>query len=322
MTGAEMSPSSPPSPEKYLDEAPLLKTFTRLSKQVYVQEPASSPPPDAHESDPTTVIIYGWGDAAPKHLSKYVTGYTTLFPYARLILIFSPILKTLYQTLDARSKTMIPVIEALYGPISSLSPSAIPSKSESKERILLQVMSNTGGMNLAATMYAFTRAQGTESAQVFPYDLMVLDSTPGSTAFFPNIAPWSRAMAIGASRILPFVPFIFIQTMAVVFLAMLHGIGQIMGATSAAMFSVAAVNDPALSDITSKRLYLYSKEDDIIHWEDIEKHAADARSKGWDVSAETFEGTSHVGHMKAHPERYWIAISTAWKDAVKKREQQ
>ncbi|KAK0742572.1 hypothetical protein B0T21DRAFT_328495 [Apiosordaria backusii] len=317
-----MSAPSSPSPEKHVDEAPLLKAFTRLSKQVYVQEPASSPSPGAHESDPTTVIIYGWGDAAPKHLSKYVTGYTTLFPYARLILIFSPMLNTLYQTLDSRSKTMIPVIETLYGPISSLGSSAVPPKTESKERILLQAMSNTGGINLAATMYAFTRAQPTESAQVFPHDLMVLDSTPGSTAFFPNIAPWSRAMAIGASRVLPFVPFIFIQTLAALFLATLHGVGQIMGATSAAAFSVTAVNDPTLSDTSSKRLYLYSKEDDIIHWEDIEKHAADARSKGWDVSAETFEGTPHVGHMKAYPDKYWNAISTAWKDAVKKRQQQ
>ncbi|KAK4195036.1 hypothetical protein QBC40DRAFT_289732 [Triangularia verruculosa] len=317
-----MSTPSRANPEKHVDEAPLLKTFTRLSKQVYVQEPTSSPPPGAHETDPTTVIIYGWGDAAPKHLSKYVSGYTTLFPYARLVLIFSPILKTLYQTLDSRSKTMIPVIEALYGPISSLDSSTIPSKAESKERILLQVMSNTGGMNLAATMHAFTRAQPAGSAQVFPHDLMVLDSTPGSTAFFPNIVPWSRAMAIGASRVLPFVPFVLIQTMAAAFLATLHGIGHIMGATSAAAFSVAAVNDPSLSDTSSKRLYLYSKEDDIIHWEDIEKHAADARSKGWDVSAETFEGTPHVGHMKAHPERYWKAISAAWQDAVKKRQQQ
>ncbi|CAP60885.1 uncharacterized protein PODANS_0_700 [Podospora anserina S mat+] len=322
MTNAEPPPPPASGPENHPDEAPLLKTFTRLSKQVYVQEPVSSPPPGAHETDPTTVIIYGWGDAAPKHLSKYVTGYTTLFPYVRLVLIFSPILKTLYQTLDSRSKTMIPVIEALYGPISSLGSSAVPSKAESKERILLQVMSNTGGMNLAATMYAFTRAQPTEPAQVFPYDLMVLDSTPGSTAFLPNIAPWSRAMAIGASRVLPFLPFIVIQAMAALFLATLHGVGQIMGATSAAVFSVAAVNDPSLSDITSKRLYLYSKEDDIIHWEDIERHAADAKSKGWDVSAETFEGTRHVGHMKAHPDKYWTAISAAWKDAVKKRDHQ
>ncbi|KAK3984217.1 hypothetical protein QBC44DRAFT_385919 [Cladorrhinum sp. PSN332] len=313
MSSSSDSDSSSPKPPS----EPLLNSFTRLSKQVYIQTPSTFPPPpesSSSSSDPTTIILYGWGDALPKHLTKYVAGFRTLYPSSRLILIFSPILKALYQTLESRAETMIPVIEAIYGPGSYSNLTSAIKTHPVKEKILLQVMSNTGGMNCAATLYAFRKA--TDGQHRLPYTLMICDSCPGSTEFLPNVGPWSRAMALGASSFLPFIPFVITQSLAAVFLACLHGFGWVVGATSAAEYSVAAVNNPTLSDNSSKRLYLYSKEDDIIHWEDIEAHAADARSKGWSVSAEIFEGTPHVGHMKTHSEKYWKAIDDAWREGV------
>jgi hypothetical protein len=285
--------------------------FTKLSKQVYVQQgdPSSQDP-----THPTTIIIYGWGDARPKHVVKYVDGYRRLFPHARIVLIFSPILKALYQTLEARSRTMVPVIEAIY-PEMLANPE---TKDHSDERLLVHVMSNTGGMNCAATMNAYTQLT---KGHIFPHDMMVCDSTPGSTDFLPNVGPWSRAMALGAARWLPW-PFVVTQVLAAMFLACLHGFGWVIGATSAAEFSTGAVNNPTLSNTSAKRLYLYSKEDDIIHWEDIERHAADALKKGWSVSADVFEGTPHVGHKRGHPEQYWTAIATAWKEAVSNKARQ
>lgn len=282
--------------------------FKKLSNQVYVQdgEPSCQDP-----SHPTTIILYSWGDASKRHVAKYVDGYRQLFPHVKIVLIFSPILKALYQTLEARSRTMIPVIEAVY-------PEALgkpDSAEKSSERVVLHVMSNTGGINFAATMNAYSKHTGGER---FPHDLLVLDSTPGSTHFLPNVGRWSRAMALGAARWFPW-PFVVTQAMAAMFLGCLHGFGWLIGATSAAEFSTTAVNDPRLSQTSVKRLYLYSKEDDIIHWEDIEEHAADARQKGWSVSAEIFEGTPHVGHMRSHPEQYWAAIAASWKQACEKQ---
>ncbi|GAB1313758.1 DUF829-domain-containing protein [Madurella fahalii] len=292
-----------------VDAKSVMLGFEKLSNQVYVQRGSlGSGEPD----HPTTVVIYGWGDARPRHVAKYIYGYRQLFPNARIVVIFSPILKALYQTLEARSKTMFPVIEAVYPQIPDL------QNAESRERVLLHVMSNTGGMNCAATMNAYTKRTG---GKLFPHDMLVCDSTPGSTHFLPNIGPWSRAMALGVAPWLPW-PFIITQALAAMFLGTLHGFGWLIGATSAAEFSTGAVNDARLSDVSAKRLYLYSKEDDIIHWEDIEKHAADARQKGWSVSAEVFEGTPHVGHMRAHPEQYWRAIARAWKEAVDNKTRQ
>ncbi|KAL2262654.1 hypothetical protein VTK26DRAFT_579 [Humicola hyalothermophila] len=300
-------------PKEVVEAESLMLGFKKLSDQVYVREgdPSSQDP-----SHPTTVVIYGWGDARPRHVVKYVDGYRKLYPHARVVLIFSPILKALYQTLEARSRSMIPVIEAVYPEI--LEGKNNTDKARSKERVLLHVMSNTGGMNCAATMNAYS--QLTSGRAVLPHHLLVCDSTPGSTHFLPNVGPWSRAMALGAhARWLPW-PFVVTQALAALFLGCLHGFGWLVGATSAAEFSTRAVNDARLSDEAAKRLYLYSKEDDIIYWEDVEKHAADARQKGWSVSAEVFQGTPHVGHMRGHPDQYWAAISTAWKEAVRNKQ--
>jgi hypothetical protein len=286
--------------------------FKKLSNQVYVQEGSPSSQDPSH---PSTIIIYGWGDARPRHVAKYVDGYRQLFPHSRVVLIFSPILKALYQTLESRSRTMVPVIEAVYPEALTKDPTTTPP-TPSNEKVLLHVMSNTGGMNCAATMNAY---RNHTSGSIFPHNMLVCDSTPGSTHFLPNVGPWSRALALGASRFLPW-PFVITQALAALFLGCLHGFGWLIGATSAAEFSTGAVNDAALSDSSAKRLYLYSKEDDIIHWKDIEGHAADARQKGWSVTADLFEGTPHVGHMRAHPEQYWGAIASAWKEAVARKE--
>jgi hypothetical protein len=298
-------------------ESSVMLGFKKLSNQVYVQEGGSAtgiPSPE----HPSTVIIYGWGDARPRHVSKYVAGYRQLFPHAQIVLIFSPILKALYQTLEARSRTMIPVLETVYPEAAAAltgNPSTNQPEEEAKKgdrRVLLHVMSNTGGLNCAATMNAYT--SNTHGA-VMPHQLMICDSTPGSTDFARNVGAWSKAMSVGAAGWFPW-PAAFTQALAAVFLACLYGAGWAIGATSAGEYSTRAVNDARLSDTSAKRLYLYSKEDEIIRWDDIEHHAADARQKGWSVTAELFEGTPHVGHMRAHPEQYWAAIAAAWREAA------
>ncbi|KAH6847010.1 hypothetical protein B0I37DRAFT_135831 [Chaetomium sp. MPI-CAGE-AT-0009] len=301
-------------------ESSAMAGFKKLSNQVYVQEaPQPSPASPANPSHPSTVIIYGWGDAQPRHVAKYVAGYRQLFPHTQIVLIFSPILKAIYQNLEARTQNMLPVLEAVYPWVLDTPTTPNPSAASTTDkkatdgRVLLHVMSNTGGINCAATLNAF--AQHTRGSTVMPHGMMVCDSTPGSTDFARNVGAWSRAMTVGTAGWFPW-PAGVTQGLAAVFLAFLYGAGWVLGATSAGEYSRLAVNDARLSDAGAKRLYLYSKEDEIIRWEDIEHHAADARQKGWSVTAELFEGTAHVGHMRAHAEQYWAAIAAAWKEAV------
>ncbi len=287
-----MPSKDPPSPQENQ------RNFVALSKQVYVLQPdaTATPGPD----DPDVVIIYGWGDARLKHVAKYADGYLELFPAAKLVLVLSPMIQTFSASLDARSKAMRPVLEAVFG------------DDETKEdpRILLHAMSNTGGISLAGSLNAYHDRLGKE-ARPLPHSLLVLDSTPGSLGFFKNAQPWSRGLALGISHWFPW-PFVITQGLAFIILALIFSASWLTGKASAAAYSVAAVNNTELCDKSAKRLYLYSKEDEIIAWDAIEVHAAQATTRGYDVSLELFKGSPHVGHMRVFRDQYWAAIRKAW----------
>jgi hypothetical protein len=71
------------------------------------------------------------------------------------------------------------------------------------------------------------------------------------------------------------------------------------------------------------RLYIYSKIDELIPYKDVEEHARQAKEElgirgggeGGEVRLEKFENTSHVGHMRGDPERYWNSIQKVWRDS-------
>lgn len=60
--------------------------------------------------------------------------------------------------------------------------------------------------------------------------------------------------------------------------------------------------------------YLFSKEDRMIEWTDIEQHAEEARRKGWKVKEVLFEGSGHCAHLNIDRRRYVEAVNSVWKD--------
>ena len=71
------------------------------------------------------------------------------------------------------------------------------------------------------------------------------------------------------------------------------------------------------ADITGGRAgkrstYLYSKSDPMVDWTDVRDHAAEARSKGWDVEEILFDGSGHCGHFQKDEETYVNAMKRMW----------
>jgi len=58
------------------------------------------------------------------------------------------------------------------------------------------------------------------------------------------------------------------------------------------------LNDPTLLPQETKRLYIYSKTDSIIRWQDVERHIEDARKAGIEVTVEKYEESPHVTHAR------------------------
>ncbi|KAJ7223481.1 hypothetical protein GGX14DRAFT_323855, partial [Mycena pura] len=63
------------------------------------------------------------------------------------------------------------------------------------------------------------------------------------------------------------------------------------------------------------RLYIYSREDQMVEATSVEKHVAEAREQGLSVEVEVFQGSTHVAHSRKDPVRYWSVISRHWSDS-------
>jgi len=64
------------------------------------------------------------------------------------------------------------------------------------------------------------------------------------------------------------------------------------------------LNDPLLFPTQARRVYIYSKTDDMVDWETVEEHALEAEEDGVIVEKEMFDKSKHVGHLMADPLRY------------------
>lgn len=273
----------------------MLPGFTAVSDQILVREALPEQPPVDH---PEAIVIYGWGDGLPKHVSKYAEGYRVLFPYSKQIIILSPISKAMFTSLDQRTEAMVPVLDNLEKLLG-----------DRKSSVLIHVMSNTGAISYGTTLKAFQD----KNSSSFPHQLLVLDSTPGSPWLSRRtLGNWSRAMSLGTANWFPW-PFAVTQTLWATVLLVNCAYQWITGTEPAGAFALRVVDDESFETKEAKRLYLYSKEDDLISYEDIEAYVAESKERGYVVRTELFDGSGHVGHMRKHPEQYWEAIKDAWK---------
>ncbi|KAM0208757.1 hypothetical protein ACHAPA_005525 [Fusarium lateritium] len=278
--------------------------FKALSNQVFVrrgEELETTKPTAGH---PHTVIVYGWGDAPSKHVSKFTDGYQKLYPHARQIAVLSPIYQGFFDSLAQRTRKMLPVINEVFPKDSQ---GAAPGP------ILIHCLSNTGIGSYHSTLNAYKELYN----KPLPHNLTVYDSTPGtSNLTWPNVKRWSNAMAIGPAAKLPW-PFFVTQGFCILFFLFIHLFDFLAGRESSPWFSHRVFYDERWESKDCSRLFLYGKKDILIPWEHIEGHIAESRRIGYVVDSQLFDDSGHVGHMRKHPEMYWEAIRSSWEKAVK-----
>ena len=215
--------------------------------------------------------------------------------------MLSPIAKAMFSDLRQRTAHMEPVLRA-----------AFAGKGDDERSVLVHTMSNTGAVNYAATLNAYREAHGAP----LPHQMLVMDSTPGSTGMTPsNVGRWSRAMAMGTAAWFPW-PAVVTQAIWSLFLVLNGLYAWTIGRESAGSWSRRAANDAGYETRAARKLYLYSQDDDLISWEDIEAHVAETREGGWAADTEVFRGSGHVGHMRRFPAQYWGAVGGSWRKAV------
>lgn len=284
----------------------------RLSPIVFLHRP-SSPAVSSSSSSapPPKLIIFGaWMEARDAHIAKYLTKYQELYPSAEILVIKST--GKHFTQPGKLAREIQPAVPALRAALGDTANDA-----EAKPRLLVHMCSNGGSFSVAELGRAYREQAEKErkgawggDATVLPAHVKIFDSSPGRFGFKRGVAAmtagvkawWQRAIAV------PFFWLVYICFWLPGFLLRRPD-----------MFDItwAAHNDrQGNNPRESRRTYIYSKSDALVDFRHVEGHSKEAEEKGFQVRRELFEGSAHVAHMRADPERYWRIVQETWEKAA------
>ena len=165
-------------------------------------------------------------------------------------------------------------------------------------QVLCHSFSNGGANQVVEFAKAWLETQGAP----FPMRVQILDSSPTK-------GPWKRShAAISAS--LP--PTWFWRLVVHLILLGIFIYEKSTGKGPRMVVLCRGLNDTSLFDVRTPRVYLYSKADVMVGYEEVEEHAGLASAKGWDVEKVRFENSAHAGHIREDDVKYWNAVMEAW----------
>ncbi|KAL8660007.1 MAG: hypothetical protein Q9202_006861 [Teloschistes flavicans] len=298
-----------------LSSAPAtLSTLKRLSPSVLLSEPALddiTQQQAVHDDQPEIVttshsstsnhqkliILFTWMSAHPKHILKYVEGYRTRYPNAKILVVKSSPADLFYRRSSTQRRWLAPVVKA----IESFS---CTDTGADEPQIGLHIFSN-GGCYQARSFFLAYRAATT--AAPFPTHSKIFDSSPGRATFKRSVLALSSGLPrAGLTRVL-LLALIYIVMSAYCIIVVPFGLlGPIERTRN-------ALNDRDLMQGERERFYVYSEMDPMVGWADVEAHAQDASKKGFEVRCEKFQGTGHCAHVRADDGvRYWNIVHSLW----------
>ncbi|GAA5987260.1 hypothetical protein JCM11641_003385 [Rhodosporidiobolus odoratus] len=266
---------------------------------------------------PELVLVLSWMDAKLRHAEKYLQTYREIYPAASLLLIRSN-QRDFYSFGNRFSRSLAPAVEVIRA--HSAGAHDIASRAGPASSLLVHVFSNGGCMGLrelnelllhpskpvaSVTATQPLLAQALSDTQDIPARCIVFDSCPGHSTLRLTL----RAFTAGTKN-----PFLKLPAMAV--FSLLYG--------TITLWDLILRQPPGLTRLSRylntslppvSRLYLYSREDALVPFADVENHASEARKKGVGVRMERFEGTQHVAHARKESFRYWDAVKRLWEES-------
>lgn len=259
-----------------------LTEFHKLSDAISLYRHSSQHRTD--NGNPSLIVLCTWMAANPRHIAKYTNSYKRLYPNASILVVQSMLNDMTYRS----SRTQQKRIEIARDIILNTS---------SEGKVLLHIFSN-GGANTACQIA--TSLPSSQRASIFSG--MILDSCPGRNDF--KRANKAILAALPKNPMTRFLGSIMVYlVLTVIFIIDAHG-GQ-----NAVTCARNGLNDDALFGINVPRLYIFSKEDEMVGWSDVQDHAKEAKRKGFkNVQALVFEGSGHCAHAMQDSDRYWNAV--------------
>nr|OQO31339.1 hypothetical protein B0A51_02113 [Rachicladosporium sp. CCFEE 5018] len=249
----------------------------------YLQQPSPASP-----QDPVSLIVLcTWMSAPHRPISKYIAPYRTLYPSADILVVETPAQDAIITSLSARRRILQPAVDVI----------AKYAETDEPSHTILHAFSNGGGACgvLLASMLAPAR-------QPNAWKAVILDSCPGTFEYSTFITAVS--MSLPRAGLLSYIGLAAVHLLACVVLIDINVFGgDLIGRVRITS------NDGKVFTKATPRLYLYSDGDDLVSWRDVEKHAEDAKAKGYErVEMKKFEGSKHCAHAMTFGEDYWELV--------------
>ncbi|TLD32189.1 indole-diterpene biosynthesis protein-like protein PaxU [Venturia nashicola] len=261
--------------------------FSQLAPSTWYYQPLGSEVKPDSSQQLDLVILSTWMGAASKHILKYTAAYQKIYPNASLLVLTNGV-QDFFRTSSHHEQHLRAAISVIRS----------THQQNPQAKILLHLFSN-GGAHTICQLARFYRKYHSE---LLPLNGTVLDSAPGRATYKRSIA----AMSVGLPSFFPIRIFgILILHIACIVMWLQR---YILGRENVITRVRRELNDPLLFPTDARRVYIYSKTDEMVDWETVEEHAAEAEQDGVVVQRERFGNSRHVGHMMEDFDRYWGAI--------------
>jgi hypothetical protein len=266
-----------------------LAFMDKLSPAAYLYEPTEAS--STSSKDPKLVVVCSWMAAKDVHIAKYINQHQALFPTSKILLVKNHYSHTIsFAKAKAEIKPAVPVIKALAD--------SIPAGT-TEPQMLLHVFSNGGNASFWRLLGLWTETSPS-GLERFPAYNVVFDSAPG-------LFQWMRAYRAMSPALPPWV-----APLSHLVIAWFWLLYKPFGIQDPLARSAASVSNPQLVAKEGRRAYIYSEEDEMVSWRDVEAHASAAAMLGFEVSTNKFEGSKHVAHSRFDSDRYWGVVKSAW----------
>jgi hypothetical protein len=239
------------------------------------------------QNTPSLILLFSWTSALPRPISKYTTDYIDMFPNTPMMAITTTLSDLAFKSDRYEQSVLAPAVDYI-------------TSRHLDSNMHIHCFSE-GGSHKAIQL---AKAYLSKTGHKLPITSLCLDSTPGDHQYH-RIA---RAFKLS----LP--PNCLLRTLGLIFaylmLTFLWCFYAINGPKKNLMTRIRrGLEDQRLWETQRiRRCYLYSENDTLIKYQDVERHARKAQRKGVDVSTVRFQHSEHCYHIREDREKYWAAV--------------
>jgi hypothetical protein len=274
-----------------------LSSLTRLTPEIHHHIPSPQTRDSRVQTAPKLILLLGWMEARDLHLAKYVSKYQSLYPTSQILLIKCPLRSMVLRARGAES------VQPAVAIIQAAVVGGNDREKSNKPDLLIHLFSN-GGSSLLSHLYtAFT------TPSLVPSHTTIFDSAPGEWSYAMASRATLAGIPAGWVRLLS-MPVVHLLCVAYWLLYIPWGRAHPFALERASHNDLAKVRE-------RRRVYVYSERDELVTADMVERHAADAVRKGFEVRLERFRGSAHCAHMLKDPERYWGVVRDTWEGGRK-----